>query len=68
MLLPALFELKRPKDAGPRKIMDSMIPVQRFQLGQMISLVNAEEEKLGLNQVLVKKIAEIIAFLPNLEA
>ena len=68
MLLPALFELKRPKDAGPRKIMDSMIPVQRFQLGQMISLVNAEEEKPGLNQVLVKKIAEIIAFLPNLEA
>jgi hypothetical protein len=68
MLLPALFELKRPKDAGPRKIMDSVITVQRFQLGQIISLANVEEEKLGLDQVLVKKIAEIIAFLPNLEA
>lgn len=68
MLLPALFELKRPKDAGPRKIMDSMIPVRQFQLEQIISLVNVEKEKLGLNQVLVKKIVEIIAFLPNLEA
>ena len=68
MLLPALFELKRPKDAGPRKIMDAIIAVQQFQLGQIISLMNVEEEKLGLDQVLVKKIAEIIAFLPNLEA
>jgi len=68
MLLPALFELRRPKDAGPRKIMDGILAVQQFQLGQMISLVNVEEEKPGLDQVLVKKIADIIAFLPNLEA
>ena len=69
MLLPALFELKRPKDAGPRKIMDDIIAVQQFQLGQIISLMNVEEEeKPGLDQVLVKKIADIIAFLPNLEA
>lgn len=68
MLLPALFELKRPKDAGPRKIMDDIIAVHQFQLGQIISLVNVEEEKHGLDQVLVKKIAAIIAFLPNLEA
>jgi len=69
MLLPALFELKRPKDAGPRIIMDDIIAARaRFQLGQIISLMNVEEEKLGLDQVLVKKIADIIAFLPNLEA
>ncbi len=48
--------------------MESMIPVRQFQLEQIISLVNVEKEKLGLNQVLVKKIVEIIAFLPNLEA
>jgi hypothetical protein len=68
MLLPALFELRRPKDAGPRKIMDGILAVQQFQLGRIISLVNVEEEKLGLDQVLVKKLADIIAFLPNLEA
>jgi hypothetical protein len=68
MLLPALFELKRPKDAGPRKIMDNIIAVPQFQLGRIISLMNVEEEKLGFDQVLVKKTADIIAFLPNLEA
>lgn len=68
MLLFAIFELKRPKDAGPGKIMGGMITVQKFQLEQIISLANVEEEKLGLDQVLVKKIGEIIAFLPDLEA
>lgn len=68
MLLPALFEIKRPGDAGPRKIMDNIIGFQQFQLRQIIPLMNVEEEKPRLDKVLVEKIADIIAFLPNLEA
>jgi len=64
MLLPALLELKRPKDAGPRIIADD---ANFTQLKISMPLVNVEEEQ-RFDQVLVKKIANIIAVLPNLEA
>jgi len=65
MLLPALFELKRPKDAGPRMIMEYPLFTQP-ELGR-VSMANVEEEQ-RLDQKLVEKIADIIAVLPNLEA
>lgn len=68
MLLPALFELKRPKDAGPRIIMDDIIIAQYFQGRKTFPLQSIEEEKFGFDQVIVKKIADIIAALPNMEA
>jgi hypothetical protein len=68
MLLPALLELKKPKDAGPRRIMDDITINQHSQRRGMIPLASIEEEKFRLDQTLVKKIAEVIAFLPNLEA
>ena len=67
MLLPALLELKRPRDAGPRIIMDDIPITQRFQTREIILLASIEEEKFGLDQTIVKKIADIIAVLPNLE-
>jgi len=67
MLLPALIELKRPKDAGPRIIMDDVITASRFQARVAVPLSSIEEEKFGLDKTIVKKIADIIAFLPNLE-
>jgi len=67
MLLPAFFELKRPKDAGPRRMMDNIVALHQFQLGQITSLINVEEEA-GLDQAVIKKMADIISFLPNLEA
>ena len=67
MLLPAFFELKRPKDAGPRRMMDNIVALHQFQLGQITSLINVEEEA-GLDQAVIKKITDIISFLPNLEA
>ena len=67
MLLPAFFELKRPKDAGPRRMMDNIVALHQFQLGQITSLINVEEE-VGLDQAVIKKIIDIISFLPNLEA
>ncbi len=68
LLLPALLELKRPKDAGPRIITDGIVITQRFQARGAIPLASIEEEKFGLDQTIVKKIADVIAVLPNLEA
>jgi hypothetical protein len=68
MLLPALLELKKPKDAGPRMIMDDVAINQHPQMRGGIPLASIEEEKFRPDQTLVKKIAEVIAFLPNLEA
>ena len=64
-LLPALLELKRPKDAGPRLIIND-VPVLQPQMRESILIVNVEEDH-RLDQTLVKKIADIIAVLPNLE-
>lgn len=60
MLLPAFLELKKPRDAGPRTIMDNIIAIPRLP-------VIMEKEKLVLDQVLYQKMTEILAVLPNLE-
>ncbi|MGQ9624527.1 MAG: hypothetical protein ACUVUF_04190 [Candidatus Bathycorpusculaceae bacterium] len=66
MLLPAILELKRPKDAGPRRIEDfNTIKYSSIKVG--IPLVNIEEEHFGLDQKIVSRLAEIIAILPNVE-
>jgi len=65
MLLPALLELKRPKDAGPRAIMENASAIQ-FQIRESILMVDVEEEQ-RFDQALVKKIADVIAVLPSLE-
>lgn len=62
MLLPALVELKKPKDAGPRTIMNDA-PITQSQ----IPLANMEEEHKS-NKKIINKIASIIATLPNLES
>jgi len=65
MFLPALLELKKPKDSGPRRIMDDFSEMQG-QMGKIIPIVNIEEEQ-KFDVALVKKIATIIAALPSLE-
>jgi len=64
MLLPALLELKRPKDAGPRMIADN-ISFTRPEIKRI--LLQSVDEEQRFDQMLVKKIADIIAVLPNLE-
>ncbi len=61
MLLPAFLELKKPRDAGPRTIMNNIILIPQLP-------VIMEDETIVLDQALRQKIASIIAFLPNLEA
>lgn len=64
MLLPAILELKRPKDAGPRMITDDAHFLQpRIR---SMPIANVEEDQ-RFDQILIKKIADVIATLPNLE-
>ncbi len=60
MFLPAIFELKNPKDPGPRKIVHEPASCASVRLHS----VDGETDR---NQTLAKKVSEIIAFLPNLE-
>jgi hypothetical protein len=64
MFLPALFELKKHKDAGPRLIMNDA-PIMQTKM-KAVLIVNVEEEY-GFDQMLVKKMADVMAVLPNIE-
>jgi len=65
MLLPALLELKKPKDAGPRMIMDNISEVQ-IQIMRMIPIANIEDEQ-KFESALIQPLAKIIGVLPSLE-
>jgi len=64
MFLPALLELRKPRDAGPRKIMND-VPTGESQK-KIISMERAEE--IEVDQALAKKMANVLSILPNLEA
>jgi hypothetical protein len=66
MLLPSLLELKKPKDAGPKIIMAYAYDMQTLWKEAM-PIIDVEEEP-GFDKMLVNKIVDIIAILPNLEA
>jgi hypothetical protein len=64
MFVPALLELKKPKDAGPRKIMDEDC---ESELGKQLVSLGRMEEEVKPDQVIIRKLADIIGVLPNLE-
>ena len=65
MFLPALFELKKPRDAGPRAIVDS-IPEVKMLAMHVIPIANIEKEQ-KFDVSLIQTIAKIIGSLPSLE-
>jgi len=65
MFLPALLELKKPKDRGPRMIMGS-IPEVKTRTVHVIRIVNIEKEQ-KFDISLIRTMAKIIEVLPNLE-
>ena len=65
MLLPALLELKKPKDGGPRMIMDNISEVQ-IQIMRMIPIASIEDEQ-KFDSALIQPLAKIIEALPSLE-
>ena len=66
MLLPPLLELKKPKDGGPRMIMDSISEVQ-IQIMRMIPIASIEDEQ-KFDSALIQPLAKIIEVLPGLDA
>jgi hypothetical protein len=65
MCLPIYFELKRPKDRGPRVIMADF-PSLKMLIPNISTLANVDAE-LEFDGSLAQRVAEIIAFLPSLE-
>ncbi len=59
MLLPAIIELKRPKDAGPRTI------IEKVRVDLEIPVL--EGDRSVLDQSVLTRIRDVIAVLPNLE-
>jgi hypothetical protein len=65
MLLPAILELKKPKDEGPRMIMDNISEVQ-IQVMRRTPIINIENEQ-RFDSAIIQPLTKIIAVLPNLE-
>ena len=62
--LPALIELKKPKDAGPRLIDDN---IPKIRIGTLkIPIIDIEEEQKFTYQSTIKT-ADFLYTLPNLE-
>jgi hypothetical protein len=66
MFLPTVFELKRPRDAGPRLIMGDIFGVAT-RVVQIPLIMNIEEDR-EYNAVLIPAIGSILSFLPKLDA
>jgi hypothetical protein len=64
IFLPALLELKKPKDAGPRIIMEGIAASGSQATTNSLDKI---EEECESNKALLRRLAEIIAVLPNLE-
>jgi len=65
IFLPALLELKKPKNGGPRIIMDN-IPEVQIQIMRAIPMASIEEEQ-RFDSALIRPLAKIIEVLPSLE-
>jgi hypothetical protein len=64
MFLPAVIELKKPKDAGPRLINDNIAKIRISTL--KIPITNIEEEQKFDSQSTIN-IASFLYLIPNLE-
>ena len=64
--LPAFLELKKPKDGGPRMIMENVPEVKTYSM-YSIQIEDIEKEQ-KFEVSLLPTIAKIIEVLPNLDA
>ena len=62
MFLLVLLELKKPRDAGSKKIMNRLVACQVYA-----KIVSLEVDEEAFDQAIVTRVSEIIAALPNLE-
>jgi hypothetical protein len=65
LFLPAIIELKKPKDRGPRMIM-AEVPEVTLSLVHSIPIANMEREQ-TFDSSLIQTMTKIMAVLPSLE-
>jgi hypothetical protein len=67
LFLPALIELKRPRDSGPRLITKDISRLMLISLHPHV--LNIEDEQMrAFDSELAAKIASFLCVIPNLEA
>ena len=66
MFLPSIIELRKPKDSGPRMIMDEL-PDFLVRNHHVAVIPNIEEEQ-ELEYCLIPQLTKIVQVLPSLEA
>ncbi len=64
MFLPALLELKKPRDAGPRRIVENDRIVRYTPKIASIE----QKEDFVVDTSIIRRLGELIATLPDLEA
>ena len=64
MFLPALLELKKPRDAGPRIITENS---PTWKMWNQLSISIADMEENVLKQAFTGEITNVLSVLPNLE-
>jgi hypothetical protein len=65
MFLPALLKLRKPKDCGPRMIMDN-VPEFHVQPRVFVAIANIEGE-VKFESSLIPRLSKVIEVLPSLE-
>ncbi|MBX5321012.1 MAG: hypothetical protein QHH12_03565 [Candidatus Bathyarchaeota archaeon] len=65
MLLPAIIELKKPKDPGPRIIKDLIVLCDLDM--EINSIIDKDGEEPKLDKLILKEVSAILAVLPSLE-
>jgi hypothetical protein len=65
LFLPAIIELKKPKDGGPRLIMGEL-PKVNVSAVRFVPIANMEAEQ-KFDSSLIQTMAKIIGVLPSLE-
>ena len=65
LFVPAVIELKKPPDAGPRCIPDSSSQIRLNNLKMALSNI---DEELKFESYLTSKIGSFLHFIPNLDA
>ena len=63
LFLPALLELKRPKDAGPRRIIKN-VSLIRYPV-KLVPIENSED--FVIDKTVIRRLGELISALPDLE-
>lgn len=68
MFLPAIIELKKPKDPGPRIIKDYVALYNLDALLNPVESADCVEKEPKFEELILREVSAILAVLPSLES